>query len=147
MVEFRHILVPTDFGESSQRALEIAIDLAIRFQARLTLLHTYEVPVYTYEAMTSSPVDLLTPVREAAQRQFDAALDDVKQRAPEAKGILCYGVPWQEILRTIESHGVDLVIMGTHGRGGLTHALLGSVAEKTVRRSPVPVLTVRGPRS
>lgn len=147
MVQFKHILVPTDFGESSQRALEVGIGLADRFHGSLTLLHTYEVPVYTYDAMTSSPVDLLTPIREAAEQQFKAALADIQKRMPSAKGILCYGVPWQEILRTIEDQGVDLVVMGTHGRRGITHALLGSVAEKIVRLSPVPVLTLRGPRS
>lgn len=147
MVEFKHILVPTDFGESSQRALEIAIDLSNKYHARLTLLHTYEVPVYSYEGMTSSPVDLLTPVREAAERQVDIALADVKKRTPDAQGILRYGVPWQEILRIVENQGVDLVVMGTHGRRGITHALLGSVAEKTLRMSPVPVLTVRAPQN
>jgi nucleotide-binding universal stress UspA family protein len=67
----------------------------------------------------------------------------VQQKLPQAKAILRSGVPWREILSAVEDVAADLVVMGTHGRRGVSHALLGSVAEKIVRLSPVPVLTVR----
>ncbi|HVW24497.1 MAG TPA: universal stress protein [Polyangiaceae bacterium] len=141
MTEFKNILVPTDFGESSNAALEIAIDLARKYGATLNVVHTYDVPSYTYAA-SASAVDLLGPVIEVARRDFDDTMKDIAGRSPNAKGFLRFGVPWQEILGVREEVGADLIVMGTHGRKGAAHALLGSVAEKIVRLSPVPVLTV-----
>ena len=131
---------------ASRRAArwKVATSLADRFGATIVLLHSYEIPVFVYEGMTVSPVDLLTPIQEAAQRQFDAELAVLRSRMPGAKGILATGTPWEEILNVVRDENIDLVVMGTHGRRGVAHALLGSVAEKTVRLSPVPVLTVRG---
>lgn len=143
MTEFKHILVPTDFSDSAERALDVALDLSKKYGASLTVLHVYEIPAYVYEGMMTSPLDLLTPIRETAERQFDATLDAVRKHMPNAKGILAIGVPWQEIRRTIAENHPDLVVMGTHGRSGMSHLILGSVAEKIVRSSPVPVLTVR----
>ena len=145
MAAFRHILVPTDFGKHAQRAIDLAVELSQKFDASLTLLHAYEVPTYAYAAMSLAPVDLLSSVEEAAQQDFEAAVVALRARAPGAKGILRRGIPWEVILAAIdETHG-DLVVMGTHGHRGIAHILLGSVAEKIVRLSPIPVLTVRAP--
>ncbi|HEX7672030.1 MAG TPA: universal stress protein [Polyangiaceae bacterium] len=143
MTEFKHILVPTDFGESSNAALELAIDLSKKYGSDLTLLHTYELPFYAYPGMVYTPADLLTPIQESAQAQCDAAIKALRERVPKAKVSLTFGVPGPEIQKAIEELHADLVVMGTHGRSGVSHALLGSVAEKTVRLSKVPVLTVR----
>jgi nucleotide-binding universal stress UspA family protein len=143
LIEFKHILVPTDFGDSAERALDVAVDLAKKYAASLTVVHVYEIPAYVYEGMMTSPVDLLTPIRETAERQLDSTLRDVRTRIPDTKGILGVGIPWQEIQKVIAETHPDLVVMGTHGRRGVSHVLLGSVAEKIVRLSPVPVLTVR----
>jgi nucleotide-binding universal stress UspA family protein len=94
--------------------------------------------------MAYMPIDLLTPIQERAQAQCDATLKALRERVPEAKAILHLGVPAHEIQKAIEEIQPDLVVMGTHGRRGVSHALIGSVAEKTVRLSRVPVLTVRG---
>jgi len=142
-MEFKHVLVPTDFGEPSARALKLAVDLARSFSAMLTLLHAYEVPLYTYPQVDSIVVDLFTPIEQAAREQLDRELATVQQELPSAKSILRSGVPWREILNVLDEIKADLVVMGTHGRRGVSHALLGSVAEKVVRLSPVPVLTVR----
>jgi nucleotide-binding universal stress UspA family protein len=147
MVAFKHILVPTDFGESSAAALEVAVDLSNKYGATLTLLHTYESPVYAYPAMGYAPADVLMPIEEHAQKECDAAVKALRVRVPDAKGILRFGAPAPEIQKAIEETHADLVVMGTHGRRGLGHVLLGSVAEKTVRLSPVPVLTVRGSKT
>jgi nucleotide-binding universal stress UspA family protein len=143
MIEFKHILVPTDFGASSNAALEVAVDLSKKYGAALTLFHTYELPYYAYPGMVYTPADLLTPIQESAQAQCDAAIIALRGRVPEAKVSLTFGVPAPEIQKAIEALHVDLVVMGTHGRAGVSHALLGSVAERTVRLSKVPVLTVR----
>ncbi len=142
-MDFKHILVPTDFGEVSAHALALGIDLAGKFNAKLTLFHAYEVPLYAYPQVDSIVVDLFTPIEQAAREQLNSALTSVQQKLPQTNGILRSGVPWREILGVVEEVGADLIVMGTHGRRGVSHALLGSVAEKIVRLSPVPVLTVR----
>ena len=143
MSAFKHILFATDFGESSQRALVIAIELAKKFDATLTLIHTFEIPTYAYSGMPFSTLDMFTPIEEAARQDFEAALAALRKQVPAAKGILRRGVPWQDIQAAIVETHADLVVMGTHGRSGVARAFLGSVAEKTVRMSPVPVLTIR----
>lgn len=142
-MDFKHILVPTDFGEPSVRAVNLGIDLAAKFGAKLTLFHAYEIPLYAYPQAESIVVDLFTPIEQAAREQLNSTLASVQQKLPQAKAILRSGVPWREILSAAEEVRADLVVMGTHGRRGVSHALLGSVAEKIVRLSPVPVLTVR----
>jgi len=139
---FTHVLVPTDFGESSSRALAVAVELAKKYGAALTLLHTYEIPSYAGPGSFAAPVDFLTPVREAAEAELDRELKELKKEVPKADGIVRFGAPSQEIVKEIGLTHADLVVMGTHGRRGVTHALLGSVAERTVRTSPVPVMTV-----
>jgi nucleotide-binding universal stress UspA family protein len=143
MVSFKKILVPVDFGESSKQALEVAIGLAKQFGAELTLVHTWEIPVYGYGAMEFSAMDMLTPIQSAATEQLDALVAEVKRQLPDVKGVLARGVAWREVLSVVEQTKPDLVVMGTHGRRGVGRAILGSVAEKIVRMSPVPVLTVR----
>jgi nucleotide-binding universal stress UspA family protein len=140
---FEHLLVPTDFGESSARALDLAMKLALDLGASLTLLHVYEIPMYGYTGMEMAAIDLLTPIEDAAREQLATTLADVKRKVPAAKSLLRRGVVWREIVATIEETHPDLVVMGTHGRHGVSHVLLGSVADKIVRTSPVPVLTVR----
>lgn len=145
MSKFKHILVPVDFGEPSIAALDMAIDLAKSFGAELTVMHAWELPVtaYSYGAAVYSSVDLITPLREAAENQLESTMTNVRARLPGAKALLRNGHIWSEIQEAIRETGADLVVMGTHGRSGLDHLLLGSVAERTVRSSPVPVLIAR----
>ena len=142
MTQFNNILVPTDFGPSSDTALELAIDLALRYGATLTLVHTYEIPAYAYAGMTYTAVDLMTPLMDAARAELAAKVKATSARVPSVKSSLRMGVAWQEILTTAEETHADLIVMGTHGRKGVVHALIGSVAEKVVRMAKPPVLTV-----
>ena len=144
---FKHVLVPTDFGPPSARALEFGIEMARRFGAKLTLLHTYEIPAFAYAGMEYAPGDLSRMVANAARDELDATLAAVKKQVPDADSVLHQGVPWQQILSTVDEIHADLVVMGTHGRTGLRHALLGSVAEKVVRLAHVPVMTVHDARN
>jgi nucleotide-binding universal stress UspA family protein len=137
---FRHLLVAMDFEAPSRRALEMALELALVFRASLTLLHVYEIPTLAYGPIAHEA--LLAARCESARAVLDEVLFEARRRLPEAHALLRSGVAWREILATIEDRGADLVVMGTHGRSGLSRALLGSVAEKIVRTSPVPVLTV-----
>jgi nucleotide-binding universal stress UspA family protein len=143
MTEFKRILVPTDFDEGADGALDLAVDVAKKYGASITLLHAYEVPLYVYSGVPAVPADYWTPIRNAASRRLEAAVADLEKRSPGAKAMLSQGAPWEQILQAAEETKADLIVMGTHGRRGLTHAVLGSVAEKVVRLSPIPVLTVR----
>jgi nucleotide-binding universal stress UspA family protein len=139
----RDILVPTDFGEPAEQALTMAIALAQKLDANITLLHVHPVPIhYGYGGGLYWPAEELT--REAT-KAIDAAVAKAKERYPRVEGALRAGDSSEGILKSVAEGRVDLVVMGTHGRQGLSHLVFGSVAEKVVRQSPVPVLTV-GPR-
>jgi nucleotide-binding universal stress UspA family protein len=135
----RHILVPTDFGPAAERALDMAVELAAKLDARITLLHVWSVPAASYTEGLSWPV---TDIEREAKAALDEALEKLKRRHARSEAVLASGREWDAVLDAIGKRGVDLVVMGTHGRRGLARALLGSVAEKVVRLSPVPVLTV-----
>jgi nucleotide-binding universal stress UspA family protein len=142
-ISFRHLLVPVDFGAPGQRAVDTAVALAERFDAQITLVHVFEAPAYVYAGMVYATADLFAPIEQAAREQLDKKLAEVKTRVPNVRGDLRRGPAAQGILAAIEELHPDLVVMGTHGRKGVSHALIGSVAEKIVRMSPVPVLTIR----
>lgn len=143
MGPYRHLLAPTDFSEPSRHALDVAADLAVVFGAKLTLVHAFEVPGYAYAGINYAPVDLVTPLQDAAKDLLARALEATRQKVPAAEAVLRLGAPWDEVLAVAKETGADLIVMGTHGRSGIKHVLLGSVAEKVVRHSPIPVLTIR----
>lgn len=142
MFAIKHILVPTDFSEPSERAVATAVELARTFEARLTLLHVWSIPNTGYAEALTWPIDEM----EKAARK---ALDELQARTRKAHAgtdsVLMVGVEWEQIIEVVKARNADLIVMGTHGRRGLSRLLLGSVAEKVVRISPVPVLTIRGP--
>jgi nucleotide-binding universal stress UspA family protein len=140
---YKHILVPTDFSASSQRALDTAVELALAFGAKLTITHAVEVPGYAYIGMMAPPIDYLTPLREAGDSLLQKTAASVRDRVPGVTALLRSGPPWQQTLEVAKEVGADLIVMGTHGRHGLALAFMGSVAEKVVRMSPIPVLTLR----
>ena len=142
MNTFRHVLVATDFAESSQRALDFALALANRLRAKLTLVHAAEIPAYAYEAFVYPTAEVVNALNASARRQLNTLLASVQKTLPDADAILRHGAAWQQILSTAEQTRADLIVIGTHGRTGASRALLGSVAERVVRLSPVPVMVV-----
>jgi universal stress protein A len=144
MTKFEHILVPVDFDPPSLRALDIALDLAHAFGAKLTVLHAWDIAPYEYAGALYFPAELWADVEAAAKRQLDAVIGRVRERLPLAVATLARGPAALAILDAIHAMKADLVVMGTHGRSGVAHLVLGSVAQRVVRASPVPVLTVRG---
>jgi len=136
MESIKHILVPTDFGEPAERATEYALALAGKFEAKLTLMHVYSIPTYGYADGFSWPVEEL---EKAEKMAFGTVVATAKQRNAGIESALVMGAPWEQILLVAKQRGVDL---GTHGRRGLSRVLLGSVAERVVRMSPVPVLAI-----
>jgi nucleotide-binding universal stress UspA family protein len=136
------LLVPFDFESASERALEFAKSFAARLGDEVVLVHVYQLPVYTYPGFEPLAAPAYYPeIAAAAQRALEAAC----QQAGGVRGLLREGDPAREILAAVQETGAELVVMGTHGRRGLAHLLLGSVTEKVVRASPVPVVTVREP--
>jgi len=140
---FKRILVPTDFSACADEALAVALELAKKFESHVILTHACESPSTAYMGMMATPLDLITPVREAAKEALAQSFALLQRNHADSESLLLFGNAPLELLRAIESSRADLVVIGTHGRTGLTHLLLGSVAEKIVRTSPVPVLTVR----
>jgi nucleotide-binding universal stress UspA family protein len=141
----QHILVPTDFSEYADYALDYAIELAKTFQARLTVLYVFHLSSLALgEAPPTVLADTLEAMETHAQQRTQMALAHVKEAGLQADSAIVEGIPFQVIIETAESRDVDLIVMGTHGRTGLTHALMGSVAEKVVRLAPCPVLVTRG---
>jgi nucleotide-binding universal stress UspA family protein len=143
MAVFHHLVVATDLGECSQGAVDVATQLAVESGAALTLVHVMEVPAYAYAGAPEQVVDLFTPLREAAEAGLNEALTAVKAKLPAADAVLSRGTAWSELLEIARQKGADLIVLGTHGHQGVARVVLGSVAEKVVRMSPVPVLTVR----
>ena len=140
----RKILCPTDFSESSKVGLEVAVSLAAKLGSKLELVHVIQPPVYV--GWEDSPAGLA-----ASAQVLDASRDRAKQlleaaaHAYEGRGVtigvhVLEGSPHHEIAEL--SKQVDLVVMSTHGRTGLPHLLLGSVAERVVRTATCPVMTV-----
>jgi nucleotide-binding universal stress UspA family protein len=141
----QHLLVPTDFSEYADGALDYAIELAKTLQARLTVLYVYYLPSLALGEV--SPVvidDTLQAMETNARQQAQKALARVLRAGLQGDSVIVEGTPFQMIIDTAKDKGADLIVMGTHGRTGLSHVLMGSVAEKVVRLAPCPVLVTRG---
>jgi universal stress protein A len=144
MQTFKRILVPTDFSSTSDAALDYAKALARRFGSTLTLLHVVELPAsYNPEAAVVDLEALRQMAHRDAQRSLRVQLLPKERDAFDATFTVLDGAPVSQIVRYAAEYDIDLIVMGTHGRTGLVHVLLGSVAERTVRTAPCPVLTVR----
>ena len=139
---FTKVLVGTDFSEPASRAVERAIDVARRYEASLHLVHVWEIPLVVGGPVVGPSVDWITPIEEAARAQLNELVEGLRSGKVEVTSTLCSGVAWDRILGLIPEVGADLVVVGTHGRTGLRRALMGSIAERVVRLSPVPVLTI-----
>jgi nucleotide-binding universal stress UspA family protein len=141
----QHFLVPIDFSSYAEQALDSAIALAQKLQARVTLLHVIQPPGVNVAGGIWPSATFLQDLEAAVTRDMEGYLVRVTAAGLAGEIVIVHGVPFQEILDTAKARQVDLIIMGTHGRTGLSHVLLGSVAEKVVRLAPCPVLIARQP--
>jgi nucleotide-binding universal stress UspA family protein len=135
----QHILVPLDFSDPANQALEYAMQLARQLQARLTLLHVTHLPPLADVDITA----YMAQVEASAQQALEACLQRAQQDGLPVQSLLVQGVPWRAIVDQAKTIQADLIVMSTHGRTGVQHFLLGSVAEKVVRLAPCPVLVTR----
>lgn len=143
----KRILVPVDFNIPSRAALGVAGELATALGASLQVLHVIDFPG-SPSVVTEGHVPLPPAYRQAVHDQVKKQLDEwlATTAAPGTPGHVIEGTPATEIVQFVGEHAIDLIVMGTHGKSGVSHMLTGSVTEKVVRTATCPVLTVR-PRS
>ena len=142
MIEFSKILYVTDFSESSEYAGQYAISIAGKYGCRLYVAHVVE--PFTYA--DDFGIDYGAQLREmeaTARRLLDNTAASMKRTGADVESILLSGNPSAEIVKFAKEETIDLIVMATHGRSGVEHLLMGSVAEKILRKSPCPVMTVK----
>jgi nucleotide-binding universal stress UspA family protein len=146
MIEIKRILVPTDFSDSSAKALAYGNALARQFGSSLEILHVIEAGPFAgappAEGYVAEMPGFATALEKAARASLARQAETAACGVPATQTIR-WGRPHVEIAQHAKEREVDLIVMGTHGRGLVAHLLLGSVAERLVRSAPCPVLTVR----
>ncbi len=144
MIQLRRVLVPVDFSECSERAMEYAQEFCEKYDAALHLLHVLEVHVSSTPQFT---MGLAVPDRqeesfELAQQKLEEYPNKDWAANREVVRATVHGSPFVEIVKYAKDQEIDVIVVGTHGRTGLSHVFLGSVAENVVRQTPCPVLVV-----
>jgi nucleotide-binding universal stress UspA family protein len=149
MIALTRIVVATDFGEAAEAALNYGREFARTFGASLDVVHVCESAMTRgigIDGFAFNYADMQRDLEAAARRQLDALLDDEDRTMLNAKPVLLISnSPAGAIVQYARDSAADLILMGTHGRGGMAHLFMGSVAERVVRLAPCPVLTVRHP--
>jgi len=146
-ISLKTIVCAVDFSEYADYALRYAVDLAKIFDADLRLIHVVELPFLPSYSLAGVP-DLSLPVdeiEEGSRGRMQDVLKDCRRKHAKVEGEVRTGTAFLEIINYAREVGADLVVVGTHGRTGLSHMIIGSVAEKVVRKAPCPVLSVKHP--
>ncbi len=151
MIDLKRILFPTDFGESAEQALHYAAMLAEEYGAELVMMNVVSLfgeeglpPEDRLEELDRHAAGYLEQLHGQARQKLERAVEEQVGRGIRTRKLIARGFsPYREILRVAEEQQVDLIVMGTYGRGGVTHFLFGSTAEQVVRMAPCPVLSVR----
>jgi len=150
MSDYRTFVVPFDFSVHARAALFTAADLAKRLSADLHLIHVIQPPAYAYgyagQAGAAPPLIDMLEVREGAMKSLGEVAEGIRDFPGKIEVHVVEGGGIADSIRdSAEKIGADLIVMGTHGRTGLAHVFLGSVAERTLRNAPCPVLTIQSP--
>jgi nucleotide-binding universal stress UspA family protein len=143
-IKIRRILCPVDFSPSSDHALQYAVAFARAHGAELELLHIVELPNYSTPDFPLPPA-ALDGIVALARKRLETVTEETRKLHAPVRSHLDTGFVFTKIIECARDREVDLIVMGTHGRTALAHMLMGSVAEKVVRKSPCPVLTVKHP--
>lgn len=146
MITIKRILVPVDFSHSTRYSLDIAVDLAEKFEAQIKLIHVFEMP-FDYPHLLNIEMDE-NELYAAIQAEMEKTLNDLVRQfsrpsVPIEPLFIENGVPFVEIIRTAKELAIDLIVMSAYSRMGISNLLIGSVTEKVVRKAPCPVLTIR----
>lgn len=145
MKDFKTILFATDFSDSSDYAFQYAYSLARKFEARLLLVHVINEPVDLrgFYVPHISFEKLEEEIEEGAKKMMEKFCRTHIRDYDNYETLIVPGIPYDEVIKKATENSADLIVLGTHGRTGLDHVLFGSTAEKIVRKSPVPVMTIR----
>ncbi|HEY5658671.1 MAG TPA: universal stress protein [Myxococcota bacterium] len=144
MLPFKKILVPVDFSSHSARALDYAMGLARHFDGKIYLLHSYPVHIERIAAYGMTvPENFEQECRDAAAQHLHKWVEKVSAEGVKVEAIVTPTFASEAIVKRAEQIGADLIVMGTRGLTGVSHVLLGSVAERTIRHAPCPVMTVK----
>jgi universal stress protein A len=148
MKPFAKILVPVDFSAHSEQAVRVAAELARRYDAALNIIHVYEPIAYALpEGYVLMSNEQLKELWSRLEKDLDAEKKlAVEGGAPRVETHLLQGLAVDEICGVAKKQSFDLIVMGTQGRRGLSHLLVGSVAERVLRLAPCPVLTLKAPK-
>jgi nucleotide-binding universal stress UspA family protein len=148
-IEVKKIMCPVDFSSNSDHALKYALTLAALSQAELLLFHVVEPFSYPQSVELFEPVvdevELTMKLQAAFEKQLEDQVTALKDEYANVRGRIVTGNTFVEIIQAARQEKADMIVMGTHGRTGLAHVLIGSVAERVVREAPCPVLTVKHP--
>jgi len=147
-IQISRILCPVDFSKSSEHALRYAHGFAETHQAQLILLHVMDyasLDIPDFPSAIEFSADTIQQIREVCDKRLQELAARETTGSVPLDSRLVSGTPAYEIINTAKEEAVDLIVMGTQGRTGLSHVLMGSVAEKVIRKAPCPVLTVKSP--
>lgn len=148
MPNFQCVLLATDFSETSNEAREYALMMANKFNASLHVIHVMEseIPIMA-DGMTYLPADYFQRIERMSRERLDSLFSHDDRKKVPVTTVVRKGSPYLEIVNYAQELNIDLIVMGTHGRGMVGHFFMGNVAEKVVRKAPCAVLTVRPPQS
>jgi nucleotide-binding universal stress UspA family protein len=148
MVAFKELVVPTDFSEHSLRAVDYGVEIGEKFSSHITIVYVIE-PLLQAADLTWTTVDfeeLNKAHKQTAEKQLAEIAEERVPKDLDCDTEILFGKPFVEILKFAKEENADLIVMATHGRGAISHILMGSTAEKVVRKAPCPVLTVKHPK-
>jgi nucleotide-binding universal stress UspA family protein len=143
MISLKKILCPIDHSDCSKEALKYAVSFAMKDEAKLYLLHIIDIRSFNegLDAMTKQIPDEET-LEQLRKKLLDCIPEEIRDEM-EIEATVIQGIPFAEIISTAREKEIDMIVIGSHGRTGISHMMLGSVSEKVVRKAPCPVLTVR----
>jgi nucleotide-binding universal stress UspA family protein len=143
MISLKKILCPIDHSDCSKEALKYAVSFAMKDEAKLYLLHVIDIRSFdeSLDTMTRQMPDDET-MKQLKTKLFECVPEEIRNDM-QVEALVVQGIPFAEIISIAKKNKVDMIVMGTHGRTGLAHIMIGSVSEKVVRKAHCPVLTVR----
>ena len=145
MKPIKRIVVGTDFSETAERAVDAAVDLAEQVGAVVSLVHAYELPMYSFPdgVVVSSP-DVAKRITSDALGRLEDAVERRKERGVSIQSVLRMGAAWDELNSVAAEQDAEVIVVGTHGRRGFSRVIMGSVAERMMRTAVCPLLVIRG---
>ena len=143
-MEFNLILCAVDFSDTSDQAFDYSVALARKLGAQIKVAHIYQIPAAALpNGVLDAPVDYEDNLQDQLQDRLEEYIDDKAIEDIDITAYVCQGIPYIEIIEMAMETNADMIVIGTHGRTGLSHMLMGSVAERVVRTAEVPVISIR----